>query len=164
LLDEPTNDLDIMTMGALEQLLLEFPGSVLVVSHDRYFLDRVTTGALVFEGEGRAVRYEGSVSAHLDRDFAVAEVKLEKSEKPKRAANDGPRKLSFKEKRELEGMEQQIMDAEARVAQLEREVFDPEIVKRIGKEIAVKMAALEAAKAEVERLYARWSELSEIAD
>jgi ATP-binding cassette subfamily F protein uup len=164
ILDEPTNDLDLPTLRILEDALMTYPGCALIVSHDRYFIDRVTTGALVFEGEGRVVRYEGDVSSHLDRDFEIPEQKdgRDKQEKPKRERSERARKLSFKEKRELEGMEQQIMDAEARVSELEREVYDPEVVKRIGQKIAAKMAELEAARREVERLYARWSELSAI--
>jgi ATP-binding cassette subfamily F protein uup len=163
ILDEPTNDLDLPTLRILEDALASYPGCALIVSHDRYFIDRVTTGALVFEGDGRVVRYEGDVSSHLDRDFEVPEKQEPKprQEKPKRA-EDKPRKLSFKEKRELEGMEASILEAEARVAELEREVFDPEIVKKLGRGVAAKMTELEVAKKEVERLYARWSELSAI--
>jgi ATP-binding cassette subfamily F protein uup len=161
ILDEPTNDLDLPTLRVLEDALVAYPGCALVVSHDRSFLDRVTTGALVFEGGGRIVRYEGSASDHFDRVFA-APPKIASPEKPRPKKAPGPRRLTFKEKRELEGMEEAILAVEARVSLLLGEVSDPENVKRLGRAMAEKMAELDAARSEVDRLYARWSELSAI--
>ncbi len=165
ILDEPTNDLDLPTLRVLEDALVAYPGCALVVSHDRYFLDRVTTGVLVFGDEGQIVRHEGGAARHLE---ALIEARLERdppATKPKEARprkTDGPRRLSFKEKRELEGIEARIMEAEEQVSALEREVFDPEIVKKIGRGITAKLEALEGAKRDVERLYQRWSELTAI--
>jgi ABC transport system ATP-binding/permease protein len=164
ILDEPTNDLDLPTLRVLEDALVAYPGCVLVVSHDRYFLDRVSTGALVFEGEGRVVRYEGGAARHFDRDFGAEKPEPVREAKPVRAKAAAPKRLSFKEKRELEGMEPMILAAEEKVGALERELSDPEAAKRLGQKIAGKIAELDAAKREVDRLYARWAELSAIPD
>jgi ABC transport system ATP-binding/permease protein len=158
ILDEPTNDLDLGTLRVLEDALLAYPGCVLVVSHDRYFLDRVSTGALVFEGEGKVVRHEGGAMRHFDR-LEEEKAPAPKEVKPARVKAEGPRKLSFKEKRELEGMEAAILEAEAKVSALEAELSDPEAAKRLAQKMGAKIAELDAAKAEVDRLYARWAEL-----
>jgi ABC transport system ATP-binding/permease protein len=158
ILDEPTNDLDLPTLRVLEEALLDYPGCALIVSHDRYFLDRVTTGAIVFEGGGKVVRYEGAQAwrpkVSVDPPPPEPTPKEPPREKPAK-----PKKRSFKEERELETMEARIMEAEARVADLERALSDPETMKRLGAEVKSKIAELEAARAAVEALYARWAEL-----
>jgi ABC transport system ATP-binding/permease protein len=173
-LDEPTNDLDLVTLSVLERLLLDFDGSVLLVTHDRYFLDKVATAILAFEGEGRAVRYPGNYEMYRTlRDQADAARRAEAAPgRPERAAPapaaappaDGvrarkPGKLSFKEQRELEGMEQAILEAEARKAELEAALSDPATYQRDGAGVARRREDLDGATAEVERLYARWQEL-----
>jgi ATP-binding cassette subfamily F protein uup len=171
-LDEPTNDLDLVTLGVLEQSLLDFPGCALIVSHDRWFLDRVATGILAFEGDGQVVFHEGNFSAYRARRAAELRAKATEArpatasateaaprERRASAAPDGPKKLTFKEARELEAIETTIQTAEAKVAELEAAVSDPEIFKSRGAEVPAMIAALDAARAEVERLYARWSEL-----
>jgi ATP-binding cassette subfamily F protein uup len=165
-LDEPTNDLDLMTLGVLEEALASFPGCALIVSHDRWFLDRVATGILAFEGDGRVGFYEGSCSDYLARkrnapvDAAPSPARAERDTRPERQR---PRKVTFKEKQELAGMEQAIVDAESRVAELERTLQDPSIYQTRGAEVPALVAALDEAKREVERLYARWQELEAIA-
>jgi ATP-binding cassette subfamily F protein uup len=162
-LDEPTNDLDLVTLGVLEEALVEFPGCALIVSHDRWFLDKVATGILAFEGNGRVVFYEGDYSSYLAkrpaRDVRPAAPKVEK---PVAAPKPQARKLSFKEKKELELIEQQILDAETRVETLQAELNDPTIYKARAAEVPSLVAGLDAARAEVERLYARWQELESI--
>jgi len=168
-LDEPTNDLDLVTLGVLENALLEFPGCALIVSHDRWFLDRVATGILAFEPDvrpGRVVFYEGDWSSYAAKrpvgrgepDAAPKEVARDTRVKPA-----GPRKITFKEKQELGMIEGAITTAEARVAELETTLSDPEVFKARAPEVPALVAALDAARADVERLYARWQELEAIA-
>ena len=162
-LDEPTNDLDLPTLGALEEGLLHFPGCALIVSHDRWFLDRVATGILAFEGDGQVTFYEGSYTFYAERRpkkpkaAAVVEKRDTRSPKPV-----GPRKLTFKEARELEAMEATIASAEDRVTTLETTLNDPGVFKDRPTEVQAMIAELDAARAEVERLFGRWQELDAI--
>jgi ABC transport system ATP-binding/permease protein len=174
-LDEPTNDLDLVTLNVLERLLLGFDGAVLVVTHDRYFLDKVATAVLAIEGDGHAVRYPGNFEmyrtlkgqAERDRadaaapDVSRAAVRPERSEaEPKGGARvRKPGKLSFNEQRELEGMEVAILAAEGRKAEIELQLSDPATYQKDGGRIASLKAELARVGAEVERLYARWQEL-----
>jgi ATP-binding cassette subfamily F protein uup len=162
-LDEPTNDLDLPTLGALEDGLVHFPGCALIVSHDRWFLDRVATAILAFEGDGAVTLYEGSYSFYAERrprrPAAPAADARGKPERDARAKPAGPRKLTFKEARELEGIELVITAAEARVGELEAQLSDPAVFKERGAEVHALIAQLDAARADVERLFARWQEL-----
>jgi len=163
-LDEPTNDLDLPTLGALEDGLIAFPGCALIVSHDRWFLDRVATGILAFEGDGNVTFYEGSYSFYVARRpsavKAAAAVKVEpKTERTKQVA---AKKLTFKEKAELGGIEDVILAAEARVTDLERTLENPATFKDRAPEVPTLIAQLDAARVEVTRLYARWEELAAI--
>jgi len=159
-LDEPTNDLDLPTLGALEEGLQHFGGCALIVSHDRWFLDRVATAILAFEGDGKVTLYEGSYSFYAERRPKAAVERTRREAKDTRAAKPvGPRKLSFKEARELEGIEEAIAAAEARVAALEATLSDPGVFKDRPTEVQALIAELEGARAEVERLFARWQEL-----
>ncbi|MCA1664257.1 MAG: ATP-binding cassette domain-containing protein [Myxococcales bacterium] len=160
-LDESTNDLDLVTLGVLEDALTNFPGCALVVSHDRWFLDKVATGILAFEGDGRVEFYEGDWSAWHARKQPSAvgpppSAPEPKRERPKTAA---ARKLTFKEKQELDGMEAAISTAESKMAALQAELEEPTIYKTRAAEVPVLVAALDAARAEVDRLYKRWEEL-----
>jgi ATP-binding cassette subfamily F protein uup len=186
-LDEPTNDLDLVTLNVLERLLLDFDGSVLLVTHDRYFLDKVATAILAFEGEGRVTRWEGNYDLYRrlkdQVDAAAREVAVNASAasrsrsstlSPTGGAGRGeggsrttaparrPGKLSFKEQRELEGMEAAILAAEEKKSTLEATLGDPATYQKDGAAVAGLKAELEAATAEVERLYARWQELEGI--
>jgi ATP-binding cassette subfamily F protein uup len=161
ILDEPTNDLDLMTLGVLEDALMHFGGCAIVVSHDRWFLDKVATGILAFEGEGRVTFYEGSYQQYLERRPRqnVAPPPVEKVAKPVKAA---VRKLSYKERLELDGIEAKILAADGRVVELQAILNDPSVYKTRATEIPQLVAELDAARAEVERLYARWQELDSI--
>ncbi len=156
-LDEPTNDLDLVTLGVLEDALVEFPGCALVVSHDRWFLDKVATGILAFEGAGRVTFYEGDYSSYLARKKTPAP--LASAPKSAAAKPSVARKQSFKEKTELAGMEAAIQVAEARVAGLEAILADPSVYKSRSAEVPALVAELDGKRLEVERLYARWQEL-----
>lgn len=167
-LDEPTNDLDLQTMRVLEEALTLFPGCVLVVSHDRYFLNRVCTGILAFEGEGQVTFSEGNYDYYLEKRRRAAsgsgggarEFKVTGSPAGSKAAK--PRKLSFKEQRELEGIEAVIQVAEAEVTEREAQFVDPEFVRKNGARMQALLAELETSKAKVAVLYARWEELEAV--
>ncbi|HZI08834.1 MAG TPA: ABC-F family ATP-binding cassette domain-containing protein [Myxococcus sp.] len=174
-LDEPTNDLDIVTLNILERLLLDFGGSTLLVTHDRYFLDKVATSILTFEGGGRVTRYEGNyemyrrLKAQSEAQAATAAAakpapapapKKEEASAAKAARKPG--KLSYKEQRELDGMEAAIEAAETRKAALEAQLADPAVYSN-GPKVAEVQKELEATAAEVDRLYARWQELQDLA-
>jgi ATP-binding cassette subfamily F protein uup len=166
-LDEPTNDLDLPTLGALEDGLISFPGCALIVSHDRWFLDRVVTGILAFEGDGEVTFWEGSYSFYAERrratksatDDAARDKPVAKTARPKQQA---PRKLTFKEKAELAGIEEAIAAAEKKVSDLEATLSDPTVFKDRPTEVQTLVGQLDAARAEVERLFARWQELDAI--
>ncbi|HTR56461.1 MAG TPA: ATP-binding cassette domain-containing protein [Kofleriaceae bacterium] len=165
-LDEPTNDLDLPTLGALEQGLTTFAGCALIVSHDRWFLDRVATAILAFEGDGVVTFYEGSYSFYAERRAALARETsmpaasaVPREPEPKR---ERARKLTFKEKHELAGIEETIVAAEREVATLEATLSDPAVFKERSTEVPELVAKLERARTEVERLFARWQELEAI--
>jgi ATP-binding cassette subfamily F protein uup len=166
-LDEPTNDLDLPTLGALEEGLIDFPGCALIVSHDRWFLDRVATAILAFEGDGKVTLYEGSYSFYAERRPKVVSSRKPPTEtketKPPATKPAGPRKLTFKEKHELAGIEETIALAEKKVVDLEATLSNPAVFKDRPTEVQGLVAQLDAARVEVDRLYARWSELDAIA-
>ena len=163
-LDEPTNDLDLMTLGVLEEALREFPGCAIIVSHDRWFLDHVATAILAFEGEGRVVLYEGDFSSYLARRPDPAKGAVEKAVAPPAMPVSviAAKKLSFKDKQELEVIEASIVSAESRVIELEKQLSDPAIYKDRSVAVPARVAELEKARIEVERLYARWQELEAV--
>jgi len=175
-LDEPTNDLDLVTLNVLERLLLAFDGSVLLVTHDRYFLDKVATAILAFEGDGKAVRYPGNYETYRTLKEQAEAAALGEAPAPpgrKRAAPIDvetraparprrPGKLTFNEQRELDGMEAAILAAESRKAELERALSDPETYQRAGAGVAAMRAELDQVSAHVERLYGRWQALEAI--
>ncbi len=161
ILDEPTNDLDIPTLEVLEESLLEFPGALVLVTHDRYLLDRVSTTLLALDGNGKAQFFADSAQWEAHRKEAAsaarpAPAKPAKTE-PARPAAAG-KKLSWKEQREWEQMEERILQAEGTLAASQAAVEDPAIASD-SKALQERCAALETARAEVERLYARWAEL-----
>jgi ATP-binding cassette subfamily F protein uup len=169
-LDEPTNDLDLPSLRMLEEALADFDGTVLVVSHDRYFLDRICDQVIAFESGGIFVQ-PGNYSYYLEKKKerdAVAQLARPVSNKAASrtaATKDAdkpsrPRKLSFKEQRELEGMEAAILAAEMRVEELETTLNDAEFHATRSREARGLVAELEATRSEVTRLYERWHELS----
>ncbi|ACF11132.1 ABC transporter related [Chlorobaculum parvum NCIB 8327] len=171
LLDEPTNDLDIPTLRVLEDYLDTFPGCLVVVSHDRYFLDRTVEHIFAFEGDGIVRRYPGNYSVYLEMKAATAaEEQAAKpkpapaakpaSESPKPTSSPKQRKLNSKEKRELEQLEQAIAEAEERQEAINAELSaagsDFEAVQRLGDELHKIQEKLES---DMER----WGELAELA-
>ena len=177
ILDEPTNDLDLPTLRVLEEALIAFTGVTVVVSHDRYFLNRVCTDILAFEGDGKIHHSVGDYDYYLEKKqkaslaaarqsaAILATNKAEKSAVLSREAAAKPakpRKLSFKEQRELEGMEARIHTVEAEVARIEGLFADPEFFRKHAAQVNQLTAELDAAKATVPKLYARWEELEAI--
>ena len=169
ILDEPTNDLDLPTLRVLEEALIAFPGVTCVVSHDRYFLNRVCTDILAFEGDGRIHHSVGDYDYYLEKKSkaAAAAARNRKSEITPHSALRTPhsapkRKLSFTEQRELDGMEARIHAIEAEVARVENLFADPEFFRRQGAQVNRLTDELEAARAEIARLYARWEELEAV--
>ena len=163
--DEPTNDLDVATLGALEEMLLETEATALVVSHDRYFLDRVATSILAFEGDGQVVRYVGGYEDYRTLSEAARKMRAASeppttAPKPKMKAASKPKAgLSYKEKRELEGMMDAIDAAETEAARLDELLADPAFYADRAEEVADTVTARDAAHGEVERLMMRWEEL-----
>ncbi len=168
-LDEPTNDLDLPTLNVLERLLLGFTGAVLLVTHDRYVLDKVATRILAVEGDGKVVSWPGNFTTYraLRAQTAAAarpSTGTRHPDAPAASAPDEaarPRRLGYQAQRELEGMEAAIEAAEARRAAAEAELLRPEVYSD-GRRAADAQAALAAASAEVDRLYARWAELTSL--
>ncbi|HEX2208395.1 MAG TPA: ABC-F family ATP-binding cassette domain-containing protein [Longimicrobium sp.] len=174
ILDEPTNDLDLVTLQVLESVLAEWKGCVLMVTHDRFFLDKVATGLIVFEGNGVLHRHAGNYDLYrrlreqkeAEAAAAAAEQQSRRpstSSSPSAAKKAGPRKLSWKEQKELAGMEAAIMEAEARKGELETRLADPALYAQSPDEVARVTAAFREAGEAVEALYARWAELEAVA-
>jgi len=164
ILDEPTNDLDIPTLEVLEERLLEFPGALVLVTHDRYLLDRVATAILALDGAGGAAHFADLAQWQESRDAARRAPPATTAAAPGAtvATPSSPRagkRLSFREQREWEGIEAAIEAAEAEVVRRRAAAEDPAFAAD-GRELTERYAALAAATAEVDRLYVRWAELA----
>jgi len=173
ILDEPTNDLDLPTLRVLEEALIAFPGVVCVVSHDRYFLNRVCTDILAFEGDGRIHHSVGDYDYYLEKKRRAEAVAARQSAAllatnkaaalaKEAAAKPKLRKMSFKETRELEGIEAQIHGVEAEVARIEGLFANPDFFRKYAAQVNQLTEELDAAKASVTKLYARWEELEKL--
>jgi len=170
-LDEPTNDLDIETLELLEEILLSFEGTVLLVSHDRQFMDNVVTSLLVVEGDGVVSEHAGGYSDWLARGGQLVDSTLA----PPGAANPAPAdtpaptaattptpkttKLSYKDQRELAAMPALIESLEERQKSLEAAMSQPDFYQRAHKEVQEVIAQLAAVQEEMEKAFERWSEL-----
>ena len=174
-LDEPTNDLDLETLELLEAQLVDWPGTLLVVSHDRRFLDHVVTSTMAFEGDGRVVEYVGGYEDWVRQRPTPgrADTARPTADAPPTAAATArtatvpmatvptlqPRKASNKEQRERRELPARIEALEREERQLQARVSSPEFYKKLAQEIADTMARLQAVTAELLSLYARWAEL-----
>ena len=160
-LDEPTNDLDLETVELLESLLVDFSGTILLVSHDREFLDNVATSTLVLEGDGRIAETVGGYSDWERTRRAPAEATRQpKSRKPK---PERERRLTWKERGELEALPALIESLETERAGLHERVAAPGFYREGGDRVAGTTGRLEAIEAELAALYERWQELEAIA-
>jgi ABC transport system ATP-binding/permease protein len=161
-MDEPTNDLDAETLELLEELLLDYPGTLLLVSHDRTFLNNVVTSTLVLEGQGRVGEYVGGYDDWLRQRPLVVSAAMQKIagrkavERPQRERRQA---LSYKEQRELEALPPHIESLEAEQATLYSTLSDPSFYLRPGTEIAGAKARLESLERELNEAYQRWENL-----
>jgi ABC transport system ATP-binding/permease protein len=187
-LDEPTNDLDIETLELLEELVSNFPGTVLLVSHDRVFLDRVVTSTIAFERGGKVQEYVGGYEDYLrQRDLPAAVATTSRSGKdvraPERGGSSSPRtapaitpqkpapaeakrgrarKLSYKEQLELDALPERIAALEAEQARLRDEVASPEFYKSSKDHITTVLARIDAVQLELDAVLERWVELDTV--
>ncbi len=176
-LDEPTNDLDLDTLRILEDALESFGGCLVVVSHDRYLLDKLATSLWVFEGEGRVHRHHGGWDSYLARrgeaqareEAGKREEELKRREERRKKAEEDkaqrratePRKLSYREKQELETAEGRIAKLEEEKAELEAALADPDLYRDEQERVADITRRYEEVKEELEALFLRWMELEE---
>lgn len=169
-LDEPTNDLDIETLELLEERLLEYSGTILLVSHDREFLNNVVTSTLVFEAGGVVREYAGGYDDWLRQRPMPADPKesggARTTAKPKPekrpAGKDRPRKLTFKEGKELEALPARIEGLEQEQKRLHELMADPEFYRGAGERISRARARIDELRLELEEAYGRWEELESI--
>ncbi len=159
ILDEPTNDLDIPTLEVLEESLMEFPGALVLVTHDRFLLDRVSTVLLALDGSGQGLFYADYAQWETERKKSSPEVRVPAPKTSPRDTKRAPR-LTSQEKREWEQMEEKILAAEETVSLCQRALEDPTVAANPSA-LQERYQALEAARAAVEQLYARWTELEE---
>jgi ATP-binding cassette subfamily F protein uup len=166
-LDEPTNDLDVETLELLEQQVVEFAGTVLLVSHDRAFLDNVVTSTLAFEGEGRVGEYVGGYADWVRQRDAPATASAAEPARvaappppvPAAARPDQRRRITFREQRELEELPARIEALEAEQRQLETAVAAPEFYREPREAITATLARLDEVKRTLAAAYERWDDL-----
>ncbi|MEI6208425.1 MAG: ATP-binding cassette domain-containing protein [Desulfuromonadales bacterium] len=165
-MDEPTNDLDVETLDLLEDLLTEYPGTLLLVSHDREFLNNVVSSTLVLSGDGTVREFVGGYDDWLQQAAqeaaadvpVVAKASQEKGKRP----GERVRKLSFKEERELEALPDRIASLEEEQTALHARLSDPEFYRSAGGEVSVSNIRLAALEQELEVTYLRWDELEKL--
>jgi ATP-binding cassette subfamily F protein uup len=159
LMDEPTNDLDIPTLEVLEDSLTEFPGALVLVTHDRFLLDRVSTAVLGLDGQGGAQMFADYWQWEQTRSEARPRAARESVEaKPVSTQPAARKKLSYLESREMEGMEERILAAEQELEGLRARMQAPDVVSD-GAKLQETYERMQAAEARVDELYARWAEL-----
>ena len=157
-MDEPTNDLDIETMELLEDLLVEYPGTLLLVSHDREFLNNVVTSTLVLEGEGRVKEYSGGYDDWL-RQRTIEPIPTasgKERSKPAAPSKERSRRLTYAEQRELETLPERIAAMEAQLAELHQVMADPAFYRQDPAEIVAKNACLQSLEKDITEAYHRW--------
>ena len=176
ILDEPTNDLDVETLELLEEILTDYQGTLLIVSHDRQFIDNTATECYLFEGEGRLNKYVGGFfdakqqQANFRASKAVEEqakakkteaLKEESAVKNDRTSKPKSVKLSYKEQRELEQLPQLLEELETKITSLQTEIADPAFFQQAHDITDAKLKALADTEAELETAFLRWEELEE---
>lgn len=176
ILDEPTNDLDVETLELLEEILTDYQGTLLIVSHDRQFIDNTATECYLFEGEGRLNKYVGGFfdakqqQANFWASKAVEEqakakktepLKEESAVKNDRTSKPKSVKLSYKEQRELEQLPQLLEELETKITVLQAEIADPVFFQQAHDITDAKLKALADTEAELETVFLRWEELEE---
>ncbi|HAF94238.1 MAG TPA: ABC transporter ATP-binding protein, partial [Pseudomonas sp.] len=176
-LDEPTNDLDVETLELLEEVLLGFAGTVLMVSHDRAFLDNVVTSTLVFQGDGEVREYVGGYQDWLRQGgspklLGIAERAESRADKPQATEASTPatapqvepaakKKLSYKLQRELDALPGKIDEVEQAIAAVQAEISAPAFYQQPSEVTGATLARLESLQQELDTLVERWAELEE---
>jgi ATP-binding cassette subfamily F protein uup len=158
LLDEPTNDLDIPTLEVLEESLLEFPGALVLVTHDRYLIDRVSTRILALDGAGGVATYADCAQWEEARGAAEAAAGGGERKEAVSAVRERPRRLGYLEQREWEQMEARILEAERHLAACQEAAADPTVASDHAA-LMVRLESLAEAQASVDALYGRWADL-----
>jgi ATP-binding cassette subfamily F protein uup len=163
-MDEPTNDLDTDTLELLEEMLIEYDGTVLLVSHDREFLNNVVTSTIVFEGGGTVSEYVGGYDDWLRQRGPVAPVMKEKSAKQgkPRPQRERPRTLTFKEIKEIECLPALIESLEAERAGLYESLADPDFYRKDGGSLPAAKARIEELEKAIASSYERWELLDSV--
>jgi ATP-binding cassette subfamily F protein uup len=167
-LDEPTNDLDLETLDVLEEMLSDYPGTVLLISHDRDFLDRVVSGVFVPEGTGKWIEYAGGYSDMLKqrggdlvrpvaKDNGRSEAPKSRAEEPSPPA--AKRKLSFNEKHALQTLPKTMADLQAEIAKQQKLLDDPQLFAKDRKKFDAASTAIAAAHEKLHQAEERWLEL-----
>jgi len=167
-MDEPTNDLDLETLEMLEEKLVDYKGTLLLVSHDRAFLDNVVTSVFVFEEEGKVNEYIGGYAEW----YALAEQrkkqkdskKQEESGKKEKQKSNNKKKLSYKEQKELDQLPNLIDQLEAEQAALTEKISDPDFYKQGQDKTQVTLDKLKETEKSLEQAYQRWDEMEALAD
>lgn len=165
LLDEPTNDLDLPTLRVLEEALISFDGCVVVVSHDRYFLNRVCNGIIAFEGDGQIFYSEGDYDYYIrKRKLRQTEAVDQTSKVKKEIAREKPkiRKITWKESKELEEIEESILKEESEIERIEKIFSSPDFYIKHATQSSILSSQLDEARIKVKALYERWEELEQI--
>ncbi|MDD2479355.1 MAG: ABC-F family ATP-binding cassette domain-containing protein [Victivallaceae bacterium] len=166
ILDEPTNDLDLPTLRLLEEALTCYQGCVVVVSHDRYFLNRVCNSIIAMDGNGGIVAgigdYDYYLNRRVDETPAPEITKESKPTEPEPPTQEVTRKLTWKEQRELDGMEKKIGKVEKNITRLENIFIATDFFEKHGDQTAELTAELDASKSELDQLFERWQELEDI--
>ncbi len=165
MLDEPTNDLDLPTLRILEEALLAFEGCVVVVSHDRYFLNRVCNGILAFEGDGEVYFSEGNYDYYIEKRTSRKKKENTTTQRVKKEntkTEPKVKKLTWKEKKELETIEAEIMKAEEDVERIEGFFSSEDFYEKYATKTNELNAELAKARKLVEKLYSRWEELEKV--
>ncbi|GLS84610.1 ATP-binding cassette ATPase Uup [Paraferrimonas haliotis] len=174
ILDEPTNDLDIETLELLEAMLVDYPGTLLIVSHDRAFMDNTVTSSWWFEGNGRWQEYvggyedavsQGAKFYKAEQDSAApAKSEVEKSPKSSKveSSNKRPKKLSYKLQRELEQLPEQMENLEVDIEELQKNIASPEFFEQEQQIVNDKLAQLADKEQQLESLFERWEELEQL--
>lgn len=163
-LDEPTNDLDVETLELLEDLLIEFNGTVLVVSHDRAFLDNICTSIIAFEGDGEVREYIGGYQDWLRQrpeKPQPAAPKAQPAARPAARPKDKRQRLSYMEQRELEALPAKIEQLETQISELQNKLADPALYREQPEQVAEATTRLDQMEQELDQSFLRWEELEE---
>ena len=160
ILDEPTNDLDMDTLELLEEFLMQYPGTVLLISHDRRLLNNVVTHTWVFEGDGHIQNYVGGYDDYLSQSQTSKPINSPAKSSPKKqASKKTSRKLSFNQQRELQQLPSQIEQLENQIKQLQQSLADPQLYRESPEKASTLQSDLSAAESKLELAYQRWEEL-----